>query len=408
MKTAGIIAEYDPFHNGHQYHIEETKRRTGAERVVVVMSGDFVQRGAPAIADKYLRAETALTAGADLVIELPVRYAAGSAEYFAAGAVSLLESLGVVDVLSFGSECGDVGTLQSAAEILAYESVPYQTALRDCLRQGLSFPAARAEALAACGYPDSVLKALENPNDILGIEYCKSLQKLGSHIQPAAIPRAGSGYHDRTLDGMYSSASALRHALRTDGIRSIADQIPPEAFRLLSDYLDTYGMIGIDDYSLLLRYRLMLESPGSVQRYLDVSEDLANRIFARLNEFAGFRQFTKLLQSRELTRARISRSLLHILLGIEQYRLSDKADENTPYARILGFQRESKNLLTAIKKEGKIPLISKLADRTTLLSGRALAMLDEDIWCANLYASVLAQKTGRPFVHEASRKIIVV
>ena len=213
MKIVGLITEYNPFHNGHLYHIEKAKEITGADSVIVVMSGNYVQRGAPAIMPKHLRAEVALEAGVDVLMELPVCYATGSAEYFAAGAISLFERLGCVDSICFGSECGDYGLLARVAHILADEPEGYRQALKDLLKSGMSFPLARQKALKDYLEDDSLDSVLEQPNNILGIEYIKALYERRSPMKSYTIRRMVSGYHDTELSGSYSSASAIRRLL---------------------------------------------------------------------------------------------------------------------------------------------------------------------------------------------------
>ena len=224
MKTVGIIAEYNPFHKGHAYHLQKAKELADADYAVVVLSGDFVQRGGPAIVDKYLRAEMALRSGADLVLELPVSYAAGSAEAFAQGAVSVLEAVGCVDALCFGSEAGGLSALLSYARLFEEEPPAYRELLKEALRQGFSFPAARSRAaeeyrnlterILPCCADDADCRRsaslLEEPNNILGVEYCRALIRRNSSIRPLTLPRRSSGYHDLSLDTEMASASAIR------------------------------------------------------------------------------------------------------------------------------------------------------------------------------------------------------
>ena len=211
MKTVGIIAEYNPFHNGHAYHIRKAKELTHADYCVVVMSGDFVQRGAPAIMDKYLRAESALLNGADLVLELPVCYSISSAEHFARSSVALLDKLGVVDTLCFGSECGDIRVLTEFAQALTDESPVFKKTLDREIRIGHTYPQARNTALEiSAPHLTSYINVLTSPNNILGIEYCKALLFWKSTIVPYTVKRAGSSYHDNSLDTGFCSALAIR------------------------------------------------------------------------------------------------------------------------------------------------------------------------------------------------------
>ena len=216
MKTIGIIAEYNPFHNGHAYQIAELKRKTNADFVVIAMSGDFVQRGAPAIIDKYCRAEMALLCGADLVIELPAVWAVSSAEDFAMAGVTLFDKMGCIDGICFGAESDQLPQLKSIAGVLAEEPDIYRSALSSYLKKGLAFPAARAAALSdyfkSTGM-NFLISILDTPNNILAVEYLKALKRRNSAMTPILIPRAGSGYHDTTINTPTASASAIRAAV---------------------------------------------------------------------------------------------------------------------------------------------------------------------------------------------------
>lgn len=404
MKTVGIIAEYNPFHNGHQYHIEEAKRLSGADAVLVVMSGDFVQRGTPAIMPKHLRAEAAVKAGASLVIELPACYATGTAEQFAHGAVSLLHNLGCVDILCFGSECGGLEAMQKLADTLSEEPQAYRELLQTNLRQGLSFPAARSQAIKTLYPNEAYVSILEQPNNILGIEYLKALKRLQSHILPLTVSRKVSDYHCEELQENFSSATAIRSTLKEKNIDLITSQVPDTTMSLLQETYDKRYPIYTNDFSLLLKYRLLQETQGqtgeSLTAYADVSEELANRICKQLNQYENFEQFCELLKTKELTYARISRALLHILLEIKKEDLTDIS-----YARLLAFKKQDAGLMSEIKKSSSIPLISKLT-ATEELSETALQMLKTDIRVSNLYESVIADKFKTAFINEYEHPIV--
>jgi len=429
MKVNGIIAEYNPFHNGHKYHLEESLRRTGADFTVIVMSGDFVQRGAPAMLDKHARAEMALRCGADLVLELPVLYAASSAEFFAAGAVSLLDKLGVVTHLCFGSECGDGGLLLETARLLTAEPEACRLALKDFLRRGASYPSARAEALMQC-YPSlKDRKSLFSlPNCILGLEYCKALLRRGSTMEPVSVRRLGAGYHD-SLDGSclgrpdgfcrdshsagtesICSAMALRQALREGkSPGQLSHLVPEEASELLCTRLSQRpAPLCSDDFSALLHYRLLLEKGQGYERYLDVSGDLSNRIQKNLNRYTGFEAFCALLKSRELTYTRISRSLLHILLDIRDDLMeTGKKLDYVPYARVLGLRRSASPLFSAVKKHSSIPLSARLKDIEKSLGTDALRLLRQDILCGEIYRCTAA-RPGQAAVSEYSVPAVII
>ena len=427
MKIVGLIAEYNPFHNGHLYHIRKAKEITGADAVLVIMSGNYVQRGTPAIMPKHLRAQVALESGVAAVFELPVCYATGSAEYFATGAVSLLNHLGCVDALCFGSECGDYALLERIAGILTEEPEDYTFYLKEALRKGLSFPRARQQALSSYLKDENVDQVLDEPNNILGIEYIKALYQTGSLIKGYTIQRKESGYHDRDLSGNYSSASAIRRLLaqagssihlRSDSIYDepplsdvltrLEDQAPSACIDLLRDtHLIRYPVYA-NDFSLLLKYRLMNETSDSLMKYLDITEDLANRIMKHIDDLISYEQFCDLLKSRDLTYTRISRSLLHILLQIKTADMLDyQARGNCQYARLLGFRMDQSSVLTILKQTSRIPLITKLT-QTDSLSETGLSMLHTDIQAANLYESVLTDKFKIPFFNEYRQQIIRV
>ena len=344
MRVNGIVAEYNPFHNGHLYHLSESKRLTGADYTIVVMSGNFVQRGAPALTDKFLRANMALSCGADLVVELPALYATASAEYFAAGAVSLLDKLGVVTHLCFGSENGDLDLLGRVARILAKEPEGYLNSLKRSLGRGLSYPGAREDALLE-NYPflaehKDVFSA---PNNILAIEYLKALLRQESPIIPFSLRRTGSGYLDQTTDGAFNSALAIRQALYSGaGEEVLAGNLPPEPARLLSQALKSTGPVRSQDFSDMVYYKLLAEKDQGFEEYLDVSRELSARICRQLNRYSSLESFCGLLKTREMTYARISRSLFHILLNIRKEDMERARKSGlTPYARVLGFRRNA-------------------------------------------------------------------
>lgn len=425
MKTAGIIAEYNPFHKGHEYQINYIKEKLGADFVVAAMSGDFVQRGTPALLPKHVRTEMALRCGVDLVLELPVSVSTGSAEYFARGGVELMDGLGVIDQLCFGTETEDFQALADLAGILLEEPPAYQEALRKGLKEGLAYPAARSHALSE--FIPNADEILSSPNNILGIEYVKALVSLDSTIEPVNIKRRGNAYHDTSLPAnTFSSASAIRQKIFDDshvsgtmpfhtgagGVPPVSDnddpadqlacQLPAPAYRLLQQALEEGTFLCEDQISVLLHYRLLGEDAESLCRYQDMSPDLARRIVQKRNQYCTFTQFCMLLKTKELTLARIRRALLHVLLHIE------KAPASIGYARILGFRRDAATLLSAIKKEGTLPLITKSADVSLILEDSALDEFQQTAAASNIYQCLLTAKTGKPFLHEYQKPIVIV
>lgn len=401
MKTAGIIAEYNPFHNGHKYHLDEVRHQTGADYLVIVMSGNYTQRGLPAVIDKYSRTLMALKSGADLVLELPVCYATGSAAWFAEGATALLDNLGCVDILSFGSECGDIAGLSAIAKTLSEEPPAFTETLKRSLKEGLSYPAAREKALQS---------TLSAPNDILGVEYCKSLFQMDSAIMPHTIRRLGGAYDDPDLHERRSSALAIRTALKGSGcLDPIRDQVPACVYDILSNELGQTFPIFADMISAQMHYKLISEAEQGFDTYFDVNADLSNRIRKMLPDYRNFMQFCDLLKTKQLTHTRVSRSLMHILLGIHTKDMDDYRNAGTVfYARMLGFRKSTAPLLSAIKEHSRIPLISKLADAPSLLTDLGNRQLGQDIRAAHIYQSVVQHSFGTAPKQEQCREIISV
>ena len=411
MKAVGIIAEYNPFHNGHKYLIEKAKEITGADYTIIVMSGNFTQRGTPAIADKYTRTEMALLNGADLVIELPSHYACSSAEFFATGAITLLNKLGVVDSICFGSESGNITNLYNVAKILADEPEEFQQQLKLFLKRGYSYPMARNQALEAT-IPDFVnyMDVIKTPNNILGIEYIKALLRTNSTITPFTVQRIGSCYHDHKLSVAYSSAIAIRQSLEFgNSLEKIEDQVPKNCLSILSEHYNKSYPVFMDDFSTLLKYKLLTEAPNGFCKYADISSDLSDKIKKNIFKIDSINNFCDLLKSKDLTHSRINRCLGHILLNIHQEEMDVLKENGTiHYARVLGFKKDSNAILSAIKKNSSIPLITKLADASKLLSEEGIAQLEKDIQVSHIYEMIVSSKFNQPFRNECTRQIVKI
>ncbi len=412
MKTAALIAEYNPFHNGHLYHLQETRRRTGADRLIIIMSGDFTERGCPAVLDKYTRTSMALSAGADLVLELPVCSAVSSAEFFARGGVGILDALGVVDTLSFGAESDDAAGLSRLAGLFLAEPEEYASLIREGVRTGLSYPEARAASAGKFLGDDSASSLLSSPNNILAVEYEKALQSLSSPIQTLLIPRRGD-YRRQDLPeegtDAFASASAVRRALGSpDADRRLAGRVPDFVLPVLSSRTDR---MCADVFALPLWHAAaQAGSAASLTRFQDISPDLANRIWSLLPSFTGWDAFASQVKTRQFTRTRIDRALCHILLGLTKEQTKRWSEENFAlYARVLGFRRESEDLLSRIKEKSRIPLITKMADAqkaitafyeercpgNTQILRDASESLRLDVFAAELYETAAALKSGR-------------
>lgn len=398
MNITGIIAEYNPFHNGHAYQLRKARSLTAADYVVVVMSGDYVQRGVPAILEKHVRTRFALENGADLVLELPVRYASASAMDFASGAVRMLDALNCVTHLCFGSESGSLRDLAAAARLLEQEPKDYRAALQAALRTGMSYPLARQKAFSSCAAAEGIADSehpLSSPNNILGIEYLRALLRFESPILPVTVARTSNNYHLDRIEDLYASATAIRSALFENAPQKTAGYVPKRVQIALENAVLKHALLSEDDFSLPLCCRLLDAVPKQLTAYLDVPESLANRICNQKKQFTSFSQFAELLKTRETTRTKINRSLLHILLQLES------AACPLQYLRVLGFRRDASPLLGHLKLHSSLPLIT----RPSLLPAKAY---QEDLRASSLYHYVLASKTKIPQPDERSIPVVIV
>lgn len=405
MKIVGLITEYNPFHAGHLYHMQQARELTGADYCVVLMSGSFVQRGEPAIFDKYLRTKTALLAGADLVLEIPAAFSTASAHEFAAYGVALLSAIGV-DAVVFGSECGQIEILKQAAYALNHESAEFQERLRKGLKAGLTYPQARAKALEM---EDTWASVLTSPNNILGIEYLRAAEDLHSPMEFYTISRKGSGYHEDTLaDANFPSASAIRGIIRNslskdkDLLDILASHLPAVTHPAYTGAVPVF----VDDFSELLNAAvLQLQATFSIA---DLSPELAARLAKPPYFPLSFEERIQALKTRQLTYTRVSRALLHLVLGMREEDISRWKEEGYAlYARILGFRRQSSPLLSCLHKKSSIPLITKMADAAQNLSPSALALLEQEVYASHLYQTVRMKRSG-VFQNEYTEGLVFV
>ena len=405
MKIVGLITEYKPLHAGHLYHMQQARELTGADYCVVLMSGSFVQRGEPAIFDKYLRTKTALLAGADLVLEIPAAFSTASAHEFAAYGVALLSAIGV-DAAVFGSECGQIEILKQAAYALNHESAEFQERLRKGLKAGLTYPQARARALEM---EDTRASVLSSPNNILGIEYLRAAEDLHSPMEFYTISRKGSGYHEDTLaDANFPSASAIRGIIRNslskdkDLLDILASHLPAVTHPAYTGAVPVF----VDDFSELLNAAvLQMQATFSIA---DLSPELAARLAKPPYFPLSFEERIQALKTRQLTYTRVSRALLHLVLGMREEDISRWKDEGYAlYARILGFRRQSSPLLSCLHKKSSIPLITKMADAAQNLSPSALALLEQEVYASHLYQTVRMKRSG-VFQNEYTEGLVFV
>lgn len=448
MKTAAVISELNPLHSGHA-SLFRAAREMGADSVMTLMSGDFVQRGVPSIVERYTRTHMALLAGADLVLSYPVRYATGSAERFAEYAVRILNGLGCVDWLVFGSESGDVDGLMECAGVLVQEPPEFRERLHAALRAGRSYPSAASEALP------EYAGLLRDPNNILGVEYCKALIRTCSSIRPVTVKRLSSMHSDRSIRDSGASAGAIRRLLleaghpgtdRSGGIsqekvhpgmdcsgsisRELSDPgsdqhvndqmgpgmsvedlwkvlnevIPAEACEVFRQSVEKHGLVRADLFSKLLLEKLWAtDDPADLTQFLDVTDDLSRTLLQRRRDFTGWDGFMSLCASRSLTVSHVSRACLHIALSLGR---SDQS-EGALLTQLLGYRMEANRLVSAVS-DGTVPVVARPASPPDGLSRGQSALLKEEIRLSNLYEVFRSFECGLTPVHACSRVLLKV
>lgn len=351
----GIIAEYNPFHNGHAYHLAATKKIVGDLPVIAVMSGNFLQRGIPALTDKWSRAEIAIKNGVDIVLELPTIFACRSAEHFARGGIKILESTGCVTHLSFGCEASDISLLQQAAAIAASHSSTTQLELA----KGLSYAAALGSALSKIN--PELAKIVEQPNNILAIEYLKQINMSETKLSPVAICRQSAMYNDQEITGHIASATAVRQEFFKNGLTAnIAGAVSPSTFFMLSQLDDKKRLGYKEEYlDLLLSFRLKQISPGYIAKCCECSEGLENKI-AKASSCTSWSEAIAMIKSKRYPETRINRLLLQILLSSQEITFREALTNNPSYIRVLAFNNRGRQLLKQMKDTAALPLITKL------------------------------------------------
>ncbi|ERI92873.1 hypothetical protein HMPREF1982_02031 [Clostridiales bacterium oral taxon 876 str. F0540] len=394
MNISSIIAEYNPMHKGHIYHINKTKEISNSEGIICIMSGNYVQRGGPSIVDKWSRTKAALESGVDLVIELPVVYSLSSAEFFAFGAVSLINSLGVVDTLSFGSELGKIDFINEVSKIILEEPKDYIDKLRNYLDKGYTYPYSRSKALIdylnnSKIYRDDTEEILSSSNNILAIEYCKSLLKLNSSIKPLTIRREGGSYNSIELNEVFSSATSIRKFLKENhNICELYNHIPEPTAEVLKKYIESGRNLVYEEYMFpYIKYKC-LTSENNIKNIPDASEGIYNKIFKVINTAENYTDLISNIKSKRYTYTRISRILSQYFIGFELFNTKELRNNPCPYARVLGFNDTGIKMLKYIKGNSSIPVYTKLPKK-----------LDEclklDIQATNSYS--LLNKFVSPF-----------
>ncbi len=386
-KVLGIIAEYNPFHNGHLYHLENSKKLTNCDYSIAIISGNFTERGSTSIVDKWEKAKMALSSGIDLVIELPTLYSISSAENFADGAIKILNSLGIVDYLSFGSETNDINILDDIANILYSEPIKYKTILSNELKKGLPFPKARENAILIYLNDIKYSNVLSSPNNILGIEYLKSLKKYKSSIKPICIARYKSDYNSKDFSDNISSATAIRDLLINENYDKINDLVPYNTYSILIDNIKNNRIVSdLNIFKNEIIYTLRKMTIEEISNIPDVSEGLEFVIKNAVDSSNSFPEILNMIKSKRYTQTRIQRILLYALLGITKNDM-EISKNIIPYVRVLGFNENGQYLVSEIAKKNPnlqiITSVKKFVD--TNKDENLNLVLNKDIFATNVY-----------------------
>ncbi|MDR1540055.1 MAG: nucleotidyltransferase family protein [Clostridiales bacterium] len=403
MPVLGVIAEYNPFHNGHLHHLSTSREAAGESFVIAVMSGQFVQRGEPAICDKYARTAMALKNGVDIVVELPACFATASAEHFASAAVKLMDCLGVVTHLSFGSESGDLKKLMDAASsILHAQTLPeYQEKIKESLEKGLPYFSACERALMYILRIDRDF--ISQPNHILAIEYLKALKRLNSSIIPLTAKRFPESF---LPDGRsFLPASKIRRLILDKNYPAVAQAMPESAFFSLLKALSANGAASLDGFSKAFRY-LLLTKPD-LDEIMDINEGLENRLTRCAAENPLISDALKAANTKRYPYSRLQRAALHLVLGMKRRDFEEFKKAGGPqYIRILGFKKNAAPLLRDIKEKAKLPIVLNLKNSSDLPEpGRS--MLEQDLSSSDIY--YLSCKSGKSVMKgQERRKPIVI
>ncbi len=384
----GIIAEYNPFHNGHLYHIQESIKQTGAKYVICIMTGNFTQRGDTSLVNKWVKARMCLENGADIVIELPTIYSISSAENFAEGAIKILDSLKIVDTLSFGTETQDLAALNNIANVVYYEPKEYVSLLNHELGKGVSFPKARENAVLM--YLNDIKRyanILSGANNILAIEYIKALRRLKSDLKPFSVQRKKVYYNDEHIVDDFASATAIRKMVKREQYEDIRKVVPKNSYALLQEEIKRGNIVmGLESFEKEILYTLRKMTVKEIQNLPDVTEGLENNIKNAANSCNNLQDLMNIIKSKRYTQTRIQRILLYSLLGITKKDM-EIARKITPYTRVLGFNEKGKEMLSDIchinPKINIVTSVKKFMDNSS--NKNLKEMLEKDIFASNVY-----------------------
>jgi len=413
LNIVGVVAEYNPFHRGHLYHLDTVRKVFKSDAIIVALSGNFVQRGEPAIFDKWARAEMALHAGADLVLELPVCFSTATAEIFAESAVKMLLESKIINTLSFGVEEYPEKELHYLGKVLSEEPASFRSLLNEYLRKGLSFPKARE--MAVVKYLEEkntnlniklISELLKKPNFILAVEYIKAVNKLGANISIFPVVRKGHQYHDKKLTNQYASATAIRHAIRIhrhNFIEKIIPHLPELSIQIISKEIRQRRCpVFLQDFETVILYTLRRLTSHELKNFFDVEEGLENRLKKAAQTCGNLEQLILQTKSKRYPSTRIQRILIHILLNIPK----EMVESRTPqYIRVLGFTDKGALLLKQMKKSANIPIITR-ASQFKKLNPLAKAMFEKDLFSSDIYRLAYLDPDLRSGASDFDRKVI--
>jgi len=400
MISAGIIVEYNPFHNGHLYHLQQTRKKTNADVVIAVMSGQFLQRGEPALVSKWARTKMALKAGVDLVIELPYTFCTQKAEKFAEGAVYLLTSL-QADFICFGSESGNIDTFTNTINFISNHESEYNRFIKQFMNEGVSYPKAASLAFQQLA-PTQDLLDLSKPNNILGYHYVKALQEIGSKTIPMTIGRIHAGYHDQQLSSAkISSATSIRKTLAENRtLDYIQSHIPDTTYQELSAFYQKFNTFAFwENFWPFLKYRLSHTEPDELRDIYEVEEGMEYRLIRFAQEATSFKDFMEMIKTKRYTWTRLQRACVHILTNTRKGKMRNKVPE---YIRVLGFNQLGRQYLKEKKERILLPIISNLsqADHKAIQLDIKISQMYSFAFGNNGQKIIEEEKKGLPIIVE--------
>ena len=396
MKVLGIIAEYNPMHTGHIYHINEAKKITNSDYVIAIMSGSFTEQGNIAMLDKFTRAKEAINSGVDLVIELPTIYAVSDGGSFANKAIQILNDLNIVDSICFGAETGDISKLNNIANTIVVNEEKIWDDIKENLKKGISFANARNEALKFF-LKDDEINLVNTPNNILGIEYLKSIITLNSNITPYCIKRESNDFNDNIITQEYTSSTSIRKYLE-DGkdIQNISEYISKNT---LNSILNSKVLFNKDIFEIL-KYKIITISKEKLRNIYGITEGLENKIQSEIIDSYTYEDFIFKLKSKRYELSKIKRMLIHILLDTTKEDFENLKDSNSNYAHVLAFNHDKKEILSYISKNSKIPILTSINDNTLAkLTQKQRKLIDYDLKASNIYSILNETKLNQDYIN---------